>query len=97
MLLFRRFFRWRHFRRYRARSFRSYLGGGRGIGLSFGRHLARSTREGKREVGWRDRLQRRRRRVLRAVAVVLVLLFLTWFTVESLHGLRVFSAAPLPD
>lgn len=97
MLLFRRFFRWRHSRQYRARRFRPYLGGGRGIGLSFGRHLARSTREGKREAGARDRLQRRRRRMLRGITVVLLLLFLTWFTVESLHGLRVFSAAPLPD
>ncbi|MFP4351866.1 MAG: hypothetical protein ACLFRP_03800 [Puniceicoccaceae bacterium] len=90
MIFLRRFYRWRYFRRERARSYRLFPGGGKGFGLSFGRHLARSTREGRGFSGFRDRGQRRKRRIVKAVLGGGLLLFLGWVVYESAFGLSLF-------
>jgi len=90
MIFFRRYYRWRYFRRQRAQSYRPFVGGGKGFGLSFGRHLARSTREGKAFSGFRSQDSRRRRKILKATLAVLLLAFLAWVIYESLYGLSLF-------
>jgi hypothetical protein len=90
MIFLRRFFRWRYFRRQRSRAYRPFPRGGRGLGPSFGRQLARSTREGKRFSGFRDRGNRRKRRLFRTAAAILLLVFLGWVVYESAYGLSLF-------
>jgi len=90
MIFLRRYYRWRYFRRQRSQSYRPFAGGGRGIGLSFGRHLARSTREGKGFSGFRDRGVRRKRRILRFAVGIILLIFLAWVIYESAYGLSLF-------
>ncbi|MBC2601682.1 hypothetical protein [Puniceicoccus vermicola] len=90
MFFFRKFYRWRYFRRQRAQSYRPFIGAGKGFGISFGRHLARSTREGKEFSGFRDRLSRRKRRFFKIGVALIFLVFLGWVVYESAFGLSLF-------
>ncbi|MGE9290859.1 MAG: hypothetical protein ACQKBT_07705 [Puniceicoccales bacterium] len=90
MFFFRKYYRWRYFRRQRAQSYRPFIGAGKGFGISFGRHLARSTREGKEFSGFRDRVSRRKRRFIKILIGVLLLSFFAWIIYESAYGLSLF-------
>ncbi|MEM0967085.1 MAG: hypothetical protein AAGJ81_13140 [Verrucomicrobiota bacterium] len=90
MIFLRRFYRWRYFRRQRGKRYRPFGGASGYRRISFGKHLARSTREGKEFPGFRDRVQRRRRRVIRIVLSAIALLFLGWIVYESIYGLSLF-------
>jgi hypothetical protein len=90
MIFFRKFYRWRYFRRQRAQSYRPFIGAGKGFGVSFGRHLARSTREGKQFSGFRDRVGRRKRRFLKVFAGLILMIFVGWIIYESAFGLSLF-------
>jgi len=91
MIFLRKYYRWRYFRRQRSRSYRLFHGGGKGFGLSFGRHLARSTREGREFSGFRTRENRRRRRIAKIAIGLLLLGFLAWVVYESAYGLSLFQ------
>lgn len=90
MFFLRKYYRWRYLRRQRAQSYRPFIGAGKGIGISFGRQLARSTREGKQFSGFRDRQSRRKQRLLKATLALLGLIFLGWIIYESVYGLSLF-------
>tara|TARA_R100000027_G_scaffold8954_1_gene6451 strand:- start:7615 stop:7887 length:273 start_codon:yes stop_codon:yes gene_type:complete len=90
MIFFRKYYRWRYFRRLRAQSYRPFIGAGKGFGVSFGRHLAQSTREGKQFSGFRDRSSRRKRTFLKLVLGLILLLFIVWVVYESAFGLSLF-------
>jgi len=90
MIFLRRYYRWRYFRRNRLQSYRFSRGRGNRIGLSFGRHLAKSTREGRRSGGFSDRENRRKKRFLITCVAVPGLLFIVWFVTESIYALSLF-------
>ncbi len=90
MIFLRKYYRWRYFRRQRAQSYRPFIGAGKGSGISFGRYLARSSREGKEFSGFRDRVSRRKRRVVRIAIALVLAAFLGWVIYESIYGLSLF-------
>lgn len=90
MWVLNRFFRWRYFRRERAKSYKLMTHTNPRLGKSFGRHLANSSREGARFSPLSILRKRKKRRILQLLVVLILLAFLFWIVVESIYGLSLF-------